>query len=133
MNPSYYAAYFMRSQENSFKNGYWGKRFQVRIHRLGTMSPSSFSLYHLLGAMMIVPAFSASHAAHQLNELLAMMKCLQADISRKSSGALSGPLISTYVWGRFVKIFRLHHSGSSEKIKNSGSVNRSQIEFIALL
>ena len=60
------------------------------------------SLYHLFGAIILFFLFSESHAAHQLNELLAIMKCLHADISRKSSGALSGPLMSTYVWGRLV-------------------------------
>ena len=115
------------------KNRNMDKRFYIRSHPFGTMSSSSLVLYHLFGAMMIVPAFSASHAAHQLNELLAIMKWLQADISRKSSGAWAGPLMSTYVWGLLVIIFRLHHSGSSEKIKKWGSVVRSQIECIALL
>ena len=92
------------------------KRFQIRIQCFGTMSPSSFVLYHLFGAIIIFFLYSESHAAHQLNELLAIMKCLQADISCKSSGALSGPLISTNVWGWLVIIFRLHHSSSSEKI-----------------
>ena len=105
----------------------------IRSHCFGTMSPSSLVLYHLFGAIIFFFLFSESHAAHQLNELFAIMKCLHADISRKSSGALSGPLISTYVWGRSVKTFRLHHSGSSEKIKNSGSLIWLQIEPIALL
>ena len=109
------------------------KQFQIRIQLFGTMSPSSFFLYHLFGAIITFSLFSESHAAHQLNELLAIMKCLHADISCKSSGALSGSLISTYVWGWLMTIFRLHHSGSSEKTKKSGLIVWSQIERIALL
>ena len=50
------------------------KQFQIRIQLFGTMSPSSFFLYHLFGAIITFFLFSESHAAHQLNELLAIMK-----------------------------------------------------------
>src|SRR4051812_45959116 len=46
-----------------------------------------------LGAITILVLFLASHAPHQLNVLLAMIKCLHIVISHRSLTAAFGPLL----------------------------------------